>query len=222
MCRRDIFRSTLPHFVSIHTITFSLAERKYICSFFNALETWKFYTSTITYNTNMYLTIATVRQIDDAHTLGNRNLTYVLYLTAQFWCICRRIVINVYDCRQVVKGAMIGAMPAVAVRHERRKKKNEKSHRPNQLMLKPHMNKSDGTLSPLGSHAGSRNPSRAGSPTHGQHADGDPNETILGEYYWVKLVLDALKCLFISFCTKCSSLCACLVLNMLNKKVPGN
>ena len=76
---------------------------------------------------------------------------------------------------------MIGAMPAVAVRHERRKKKNEKSHRPNQLMLKPHMNKSDGTLSPLGSHAGSHNPSRAGSPTHGQHADGDLDETILGE-----------------------------------------
>merc|ERR1719232_1127880 len=47
-------------------------------------------------------------------------------------------------------------------------------------MLKPHMNKSDGTLSPLGSHAGSHNPSRAGSPTHGQHADGDLDETILG------------------------------------------
>ena len=142
--------------------------------------------STITYNANMYLMIVfVVRQNDDARTIhksGNRK-SDVLYLTAQFWCICRRIVINFYDCRQVVKRAMIGAMPAVAVRHERRKKKNEKSHRPNQLMLKPHMNKSDGTLSPLGSHAGSHNPSRAGSPTHGQHADGDLDETILGESY---------------------------------------
>ena len=67
---------------------------------------------------------------------------------------------------------MIGAMPAVAVRHERRKgknKKKDKSNRPNHLLLKPHVNKgqTDG-LSPCGSHAPSANPSRQGSPTgHG-------------------------------------------------------
>ena len=63
---------------------------------------------------------------------------------------------------------MIGAMPAVAVRHERRKNKTkDKNNRPNRLLLKPHVNKTTGeTLSPLGSHAPSANPSRQGSPTH--------------------------------------------------------
>ena len=65
---------------------------------------------------------------------------------------------------------MIGAMPAVAVRHERRKnKKADKSNRPNRLLLKPHVSKGQSeTLSPCGSHAPSANPSRQGSPTgHG-------------------------------------------------------
>ena len=62
---------------------------------------------------------------------------------------------------------MIGAMPAVAVRHERRKnKKADKSNRPNRLLLKPHVNKGQNeTLSPYGSNAPSANPSRQGSPT---------------------------------------------------------
>ena len=63
---------------------------------------------------------------------------------------------------------MIGAMPAVAVRHERRKKKTkDKENRPKHLLLKAHVNKTLGdNLSPNGSHAPSANPSRAGSPTH--------------------------------------------------------
>ena len=74
---------------------------------------------------------------------------------------------------------MIGAMPAVAVRHERRKKKNDKSNRPNRLLLKPHVNKGGDTLSPLGSKAPSANPSRAGSPTH---AHLDPDQISLGKH----------------------------------------
>lgn len=68
-------------------------------------------------------------------------------------------------------------MPAVAVRHERRKnKKTDKSNRPNRLLLKPHVNK--GELSPGGgSHAPSVNPSRQGSPTH-QH---DATDAMGGE-----------------------------------------
>ena len=47
---------------------------------------------------------------------------------------------------------MIGAMPAVAVRHERRKKKTkDKENRPKHLLLRPHVNKNTGEiLSPLG------------------------------------------------------------------------
>ena len=69
---------------------------------------------------------------------------------------------------------MIGAMPAVAVRHERRKnKKADKSNRPNRLLLKPHVNKGQNeTLSPCGSHAPSVNPSRQGSPTQHDLPDG--------------------------------------------------
>lgn len=84
-------------------------------------------------------------------------------------------------------------MPAVAVRHERRKQKNSKAHlldgttaplRPNQLHLKPHNNKSASSSNPhegggcpgsplTGSRAASTNVSRQGSragtpedPTH--------------------------------------------------------
>ena len=61
---------------------------------------------------------------------------------------------------------MIGAMPAVAVRHERRKKKS-KDKRPKKLLLKPYQGgQNDGTMSP-GSAQPSRVGSRAGSPTHG-------------------------------------------------------
>ena len=61
---------------------------------------------------------------------------------------------------------MIGAMPAVAVRHERRKKKH-KDKRPKKLLLKPYQGgQNDGTMSP-GSAQPSRVGSRAGSPTHG-------------------------------------------------------
>ena len=42
---------------------------------------------------------------------------------------------------------MIGAMPAVAVRHERRKKKTkDKENRPKHLLLKAHVNKTLGTV----------------------------------------------------------------------------
>ena len=72
---------------------------------------------------------------------------------------------------------MIGAMPAVAVRHERRKNKTkDKSNRPSRLLLKPYNvqqgdgQSSGGAMSPMGSHAhsqaASRAGSRAGSPTH--------------------------------------------------------
>ena len=61
---------------------------------------------------------------------------------------------------------MIGAMPAVAVRHERRKKKS-KDKRPKKLLLKPYQGgQNDGTMSPTTAHT-SRGGSRAGSPTHG-------------------------------------------------------
>ena len=61
---------------------------------------------------------------------------------------------------------MIGAMPAVAVRHERRKKHN-KDKRPKKLLLKPYQGgQNDGTMSPTTAHT-SRGGSRAGSPTHG-------------------------------------------------------
>ena len=62
---------------------------------------------------------------------------------------------------------MIGAMPAVAVRHERRKKKHkEKIIRPKKLLLKPYQGEQNdeapgGAMSPASAH-----PSRAGSPTH--------------------------------------------------------
>ena len=70
---------------------------------------------------------------------------------------------------------MIGANAgAFAVRHERRKKKSDKSNRPSRLLLKPHVNKGGEPLSPLGSHVPSANPSRAGSPTHGHL---DPEKT---------------------------------------------
>ena len=83
---------------------------------------------------------------------------------------------------------MIGAMPAVAVRHERRKKgaTSQKDQilagqiRPNQLLLlRPHLQSGKGGTSltdgasPMGSHAPSvatsQQGSRAGSPTH--HAE---------------------------------------------------
>ena len=74
---------------------------------------------------------------------------------------------------------MIGANAgAFAVRHERRKKKTEKSNRPSRLLLKPHVNKGGEPLSPLGSHVPSANPSRAGSPTH---AHLDPEKISIGK-----------------------------------------
>lgn len=70
---------------------------------------------------------------------------------------------------------MISAMPAVAVRHDRRKNKTkDKNNRPNRLILKPHVSKGGGTSadgSPLGSHNPSANPSRQGSPIHNIHGD---------------------------------------------------
>ena len=65
---------------------------------------------------------------------------------------------------------MIGAMPAVAVRHERRKKRS-KDKRPKKLLLKPYQGGQNdgapsGTMSPSSAHP-SRCGSRTGSPTHG-------------------------------------------------------
>ena len=65
---------------------------------------------------------------------------------------------------------MIGAMPAVAVRHERRKK-HKKDKRPKKLLLKPYQGQQDGAMSPTGGHA-SRAGSRVGSPTHGNNHNG--------------------------------------------------
>ena len=64
---------------------------------------------------------------------------------------------------------MIGAMPAVAVRHERRKKK-KKDLRPKKLLLKPYQSGQNdqtdgGAASPTSAHP-SRVGSRAGSPSH--------------------------------------------------------
>lgn len=81
-------------------------------------------------------------------------------------------------------------MPAVAVRHERRKKKQpDKNNRPNRLLLKPHVNK--GELSPGGSHAPSANPSRQGSPTHqlDDHAMNDEERRYGDECFYGKLSL---------------------------------
>ena len=61
-------------------------------------------------------------------------------------------------------------MPAVAVRHERRKK-HKKDKRPKKLLLKPYQGQQDGTMSPTGGHA-SRAGSRVGSPTHGNNHNG--------------------------------------------------
>ena len=70
---------------------------------------------------------------------------------------------------------MIGAMPAVAVRHERRKKKS-KDRRPKKLLLKPYQGgQNDGTMSP-GSAQPSRGGSRAGSPTHGNQNGNNPHQ----------------------------------------------
>ena len=65
---------------------------------------------------------------------------------------------------------MIGAMPAVAVRHERRKK-HSKNKRPKKLRLKPPQGgQNDGTasgaISPTNVYPGGGG-SRAGSPTYG-------------------------------------------------------
>ena len=65
---------------------------------------------------------------------------------------------------------MIGAMPAVAVRHERRKKK-KKDLRPKKLLLTPHQGgqndqKDGGAISPTLCST-SKVGSRAGSPSHG-------------------------------------------------------
>ncbi|TRY68780.1 hypothetical protein TCAL_15101 [Tigriopus californicus] len=68
---------------------------------------------------------------------------------------------------------MIGAMPAVSVRHERRKKKTETpiikiGSRPNHLLLKPHNKGEASVSSPLHSgHLTSLNNSRAGTPIPG-------------------------------------------------------
>ena len=62
----------------------------------------------------------------------------------------------------------MGAMSAVSVRHERRKK-HRKNKRPKKLLVAPHLGgPTDGTMSPYNEGV-SRCGSRAGSPTHGPH-----------------------------------------------------